>query len=164
MPDRRVAYTAGPMRGIEHYNFNAFEQFVVALRTKHKTWKIHSPHEIDIRSGGVEAQYKWQTRPNQPAYRLFTDVRWVDGGKTTAGTEEAFQVAIRRDIRVLTECNSIFFMRGFENSTGARIEAQVGEWIGLEPFLQNGLDVEPTTWDEVRRRIYDATEPEVTSD
>lgn len=54
---------------------------------------------------------------------------------TTTFTEQNFQEAMRRDYEALLECDAIFLMPGWEESTGANLELDFAQKLGLDIFL-----------------------------
>lgn len=57
----RSCYLAGPMRGIEDYNFPAFEKAAADLRSR--GWKVFSPHELGSEQGDDPKGYLAQELP-----------------------------------------------------------------------------------------------------
>lgn len=117
-------YIGGPMRGIPEFNFPAFDE--ARDRGKELGWEVTSPADMDRDVSGDKA--------------LISELPNWDGSKDT-------RPYVERDIDVLLSftphLDAIALLPGWENSTGARAEAAVAQWIGLrvldartfEPFL-----------------------------
>ena len=98
-------YVAGPMTGYPRWNFGAFETATAALRGA--GFDVISPAEIDI-EGGFD--------PDAPI-ELYTQTDRVN--------------ALRRDILALLDVDGVALLDGWENSSGARLEAHIGESLDL---------------------------------
>lgn len=101
-------YLAGPMRGIELFNFPAFDRAAADLRD---CWghDVFSPAERDR-----------------------------DEGFDPAGTLDGFDLhaAMRDDLRyIIDEADAIALLPGWETSTGARLERAVAEATGKKVML-----------------------------
>jgi hypothetical protein len=104
----KTAYLSGPMRGLYQWGFPIFDRNAAFLRDN--GWTIISPAEVDRELGFDETDEK------------------------AVFTEEDFQVAIRRDYEALTKCDSIIFLPGWENSTGARLESDFANVLKLDRY------------------------------
>lgn len=115
-------YIAGPMRGIPLYNFPAFDFAKHVLAVSEETHELLavSPADID-RGSGFDPE-------DMPA-----DWNW-DEIHPSVGTKEE---VIERDFRAIRTCDAIYMLQGWENSTGARAEAALAEWMGLEFFYED---------------------------
>jgi hypothetical protein len=126
MTDQRPirAYVAGPMRGIERFNFPAFDAARDWLIEQ--GWQAISPADLD-RAYGITGY-----TTELPAGFIFS--------------------ALRRDFQAICECDAIVFLDGWEASSGAKAERYVGEQIGLRFFhinIETGEIVEEA-YDEAR--------------
>lgn len=111
MPGRY--YIAGPMRGIAYCNFPAFDAEALRLRTL-GVWVVN-PAELD-RDAGFD-----------PAM-LPADTDWHD--YTAMGFD--LRAAVKRDLAAIMECDGVYMLPGWELSRGARAEAAVAAWLGLD--------------------------------
>jgi hypothetical protein len=101
-------YLAGPMTGIPHFNFPAFEQGARFLRER--GMKIISPHEED--SPEVQAA-AW----GSPDGKLDAD------GKIAG---ETWGDILARDVKLVADgIHGVILLPGWEKSRGARLEAFV---------------------------------------
>lgn len=112
----KTAYLAGPMRDYPNWNFPAFDANAAYLRAQ--GWDIISPADLDRAAG-------------------------FDENTTSATfTDEDFRSAMRRDYEALLTCDAIFFMPGWEKSTGANLEYDFATKLGIDLFL---VDCESST-------------------
>jgi|SRR5579872_2194544 len=102
MSRKRRAYVAGPMRGYDNLNFDEFDRVRDELLLE--GFAVVSPADMD-RAEGID--------PADP------------------GTYEKFTDDMRRDLEALLDCDTIVFLKGWEKSEGARMEATVGLICGL---------------------------------
>jgi hypothetical protein len=103
-------YVAGPMRGYERFNFDAFEEATTYLRSVGFT--IVSPAEMDLDMG------------------LDPDIANTDD-------EAGFDIAdaMRRDFdTIVNKVDGIILLPGWETSSGARAERFVAETCGKRVF------------------------------
>lgn len=107
-------YIAGPMRGYEKFNFDAFD----AARDRGKVlgWDICSPADMDREMG-------------------------FDGTQSIENFKFNLKAAIIRDIIAVCGCNAIALLPNWENSSGARVELAAAQFLGL-PVL-NAFDFKP---------------------
>lgn len=104
--DMGKGYVAGPMRGIDQFNFPAFASASEALRAE--GWEIVSPAEMDLGLGLDPKKY-----PELPDWFTLHD-------------------AMRRDLAAICTCDTIFLLPGWEKSEGTRREMQVAAFCGLD--------------------------------
>jgi hypothetical protein len=90
-------YIAGPMTGIEDYNFPAFNAAADSWRAV--GWDVINPAELD----GEDTSHPWD-------------------------------FYLRRDLKLLVDCDAIAQLPGWENSKGARLETHVAEALGLSVY------------------------------
>lgn len=114
------AYIAGPMRGIERYNFPAFDHAADWLIAQ--GWDVINPASLD-RAIGVS-------------------------GYTDPLPEGFMHGAMKRDFAAILTCDALVFLPGWEQSVGAKAERFVAEQIGLRFFhvdLETGEVVEESS-------------------
>jgi len=115
---RRKIYIAGPMRGIEQYNFPAFD--VAAEKLFNEGWYPVNPADIDRDMGfypeETPAGFDWTQIPDT------MDLREI----------------IRRDVDELVVCQAIYMLNGWENSKGAKAELAIALWLGIEVLFEGG--------------------------
>lgn len=112
--DRKRVYIAGPMRGIEEFNFPAFD--MAAFRIEMAGHVACSPANLDRDAGfdpvELPDSYDWNMVP--PDFDM--------------------HAAITRDINALRQCDAIYMLPGWEQSTGARAEKAIADWCGIPEF------------------------------
>lgn len=118
----KCCYIAGPMRGIRHFNFPAFDA------AKDEVLQLGfdpvSPADLDRDTGFDETAFP-------------DDYDWIDLGKIGFNLHEALD----RDIAALKNCQAIYMLDGWENSRGAKAEKALAEWLGLGVFYQTPPEV-----------------------
>ena len=102
-------YLAGPMRGIDKWNFPAFDANAKWLRKMN--YEVISPAEMD------------------------RDIGFNENDNSFVVTKKFFEEAMRRDYAALTKCEAIFLMPHWEDSTGANLEVDFAKILGLKIFL-----------------------------
>jgi hypothetical protein len=109
----KVIYCAGPMRGIRHFNFPAFD----AMRDKliAEGWDVISPADLDRAIGFDETAFP-------------DDYDWIDLKKIGFDIRDA----VKRDAEALCKCDAIMMLPFWSLSKGARAELAIAEWLGLE--------------------------------
>ena len=114
-----AAYLAGPMRSRPNFNYPAFLRYAALLRGD--GWTVHNPAEMDIENdqGGPSM---WMSKEEQE--------------KHGADPSNARRYA-KRDLSVILSLkaehgDAIILLDGWEESTGARAERAVAEWLGLK--------------------------------
>ncbi len=106
-PANSLVYLAGPMRGIERYNFPAFD--AAADELEKQGYTVLSPADMDRDIGFDETK----------------DV----------ATPEFLTDAMRRDLEAVLRADAIFMLPGWEKSTGATAEMHVAKWRGIPCYL-----------------------------
>lgn len=111
-------YVAGPMRGVLHFNFPAFD----AARDLGRSlgFDVVSPADID-RDNGVD-----EYAPPSDGF-----------------TNADLRVFVKRDVDAILTCDAIAMLPGWKQSKGARAEHAVAEWLGLT--ILDALTFEPLT-------------------
>lgn len=100
-------YIAGPMRGIENNNADAFDR-----AEKHLTnrgWRVFNP----IRIG-----------------------RGIATDDEIANDQDLLQVVMRVERSIIHHCDAIYLLRNWEHSKGARLELAVAIRKGCEIILE----------------------------
>lgn len=120
------AYLAGPMTGYPEYNFPAFR--AAASRLRELGWGIRSPHELDEHENGGKAPTPADAKP--------------------------WSYYLRRDLRLLLECQSVVVLAGWRESRGANLEVHVASSLGM-PVLDADtlLPVAETVLQEADRLV-----------
>jgi len=110
----RSVYIAGPMRGYHQFNFPAFDAASAVLRQQ--GWTVFSPAEHDISTG------------------LDPSNDDLEG--------QGFDVtqAFRWDIETLLHVDAVYFLRGWEASTGANTEHAIAVSLGLDRIYEDPRD------------------------
>lgn len=98
---KQLLYIAGPMRGLPGYNHARFNAWAKALRSE--GFEVENPVEIGERYGTPEE---------------------------IAASPVRLEALMAEELGVISLCDGIFLLRGWENSEGARRE--VAEAIRLE--------------------------------
>jgi len=99
-------YIAGPMRGHPEYNFPAFHD--AARRWRLKGHEVISPAEMDQVHGFDE--------------------------KKDAVDNAFLRAVIVRDMEAIAKCDGIVMLADWENSSGAKLERALADYLGLEVF------------------------------
>lgn len=107
------------MRRIPQYNFREFDIAKQILEEQGHT--VISPADIDRASGFDPFKITWPP-----------DWKWENPPQIK------LREVIARDLDAINACDSIFLLRGWETSTGARTEKAYAEWLGLNVMYQNG--------------------------
>lgn len=110
-------YLAGPMRGIKHYNFPAFDAARDRINAE-GIFEALSPADLDRAIGfdpfALPPDFDWNTIP--PGFDLDS--------------------CIERDTQAIRQCNAIYMLRGWENSTGATAEHHLAKWRKMQVFFE----------------------------
>ena len=114
-------YIAAPMRDTERnkylkYNFDAFD--IVEARLKRYGHSVVSPVQLDRRFEG------WGQYPPE------------DWQPSRADTIRI----LRRDLLAIEGCDAIYLMRGWQDSSGVRLELAWAENLGLLVFHEERED------------------------
>jgi hypothetical protein len=102
-------YVAGPMRGIPLFNFPAFDHAAKALRDQGH--EVFSPAERDREDGFDE-----------------TIVREV--------TNAEYRAFLKKDLPIVLDCEAMYMLRGWSQSTGASLERHTGRAVGNSLWYQ----------------------------
>lgn len=111
-------YIAGPMRGIPYYNVEEFKK--AAKRLRADGWDVISPVERDISNGfdasalGARTHWdKWPSRLHKENTVMHCCLDVIDA-------------------------EAIYLLNGWEDSTGARAEKAIADWLELEVLYELG--------------------------
>lgn len=110
----KSVYIAGPMRGYERFNFDAFAAAANYLRSI--GLEVFSPHEGDLAIG-------------------------FDPNKTLIENKFNFEDAVRRDVEMIIKANGVVFLPGWQKSTGAQAEKAIARWLGKTCYTYPDLAV-----------------------
>lgn len=102
-----VIYIAGPMRGKEDYGEAAFDE--AEFQLQHRGWTVCSPSKL-ARLCGFNSQ--------------------------TVDDRAHLNSVLLQDIALLCSCHAIFFLDGWDQSIGARMEKGVADFLRLRTFFQ----------------------------
>lgn len=100
-----TVYIAGPMTGIQLWNFPAFDE--ARDRLEEQGYIVISPADLDRSSGFDETKPVNTWRP------------------------EFLNRLMRNSLAALAYCDHIYFLPGWENSTGAKMERTMAEYLGI---------------------------------
>ena len=114
----KTIYIAGPMRGIKHFNFPAFDAAKKQLTAV--GWDVMSPADMDRATGFDETAFP-------------DDHDWIDLKKIGFNLRDA----VMRDAEALCDCDAIAMLPGWERSSGAQAERAIARWLGLEILYFN---------------------------
>jgi hypothetical protein len=101
-------YIAGPMRGIDRWNFPAFD--AAEKRWKEAGHEVASPASID-RALGLD-----------------------ENGPLSQVNGDFARRAMAMDIQILYHSDAIALLPGWERSSGATVELSLSQYLGLETF------------------------------
>lgn len=126
----KSVYIAGPMRGIKHYNFDAFfnaERYMERMGAA----CVVNPAREDLDSGSIGFDPR--------------DVDVADWNLFPGSDGDFIEVALR-DIEILSRCETICMLEGYENSAGAKAELAFAKWIGLHEVYQSVKNTGPVEY------------------
>jgi len=105
-----TVYLAGPMRSYPQLNYEAFAS--AQKRLAHMGYNVLNPHTLD-RVAGFDSTKDCVIDHN--------------------GTPEGFDIkaCIRRDVEAILRSDMIIMLDGWEDSTGAKAEHAIAEWLNL---------------------------------
>lgn len=109
---KKRIYIAGPMRGIPHFNFPAFDSAKYTLEKA--GWDVISPADMD-RKRGFEGV-------GMTGFEEIPDIEMEE--------------IIKSDIQAIFDSDAIFMLTGWENSTGATAEHALAIWLKKEIIHQ----------------------------
>jgi len=111
-------YIAGPMRGIQYYNFPAFDKAASLLEAQGH--EVMNPAAMD-RKAGFDAMV------------LADDYHW-----DSVPSGFSLQNCISRDIEAVMWCDAVCMLPGWEKSTGALAEYHLAKWYGKQIWYGAG--------------------------
>ncbi len=106
-------YLAGPMRGIDLYNFAEFFRAAIALRLEGHT--VHNPAELDM-AKGLQPHEALDSEANLKVFDINAVLR------------EDFLIILRDDLE------AIVLLPGWRSSTGAKAEVVVAKFSGTAVY------------------------------
>lgn len=115
-------YIAGPMRGIEQFNWPAFDECEQRLITL--CHQVINPAQMD-RDAGL--------KPDSEVSTTY------------------LRAALASDVRELSLCDAIAMLPGWERSEGAKIEHAIARMMGLVVLDHNGEFYDDNILDEAKR-------------
>ena len=124
----RSAYLAGPMRGIDDYNFPEFHKQAAWLRDM--CWEVSSPAERDEEDGLVD--------PSDPS-------GWAD--------KIGLAYFMQFDLAAVCSTDCVVLLNGWETSQGARLEAMVAVEVGHPVFEIKEFEVPDGALNRRARRL-----------
>lgn len=105
-------YIAGPMRGIHLFNFPAFDEAAEQVRLEGHT--PINPADIDRDHGfdpsSLPSDWDWDEIPDD------LDLHDI----------------IKRDTDALHQCDAIWLLKGWRDSSGAQAEYHIAKWRGMQ--------------------------------
>ena len=118
MKDRTpTIYVAGPMRGYDNFNYEAFDRQTDILRKQ--GWSVINPAEMDR---DISAP------PSDPHEY---------DPKTNYEDREFMREALCRDLVAICDtCTAVYMMSGWEQSRGAKAEWHCAKALGLEIYYE----------------------------
>ncbi len=119
-PDAPKIYIAGPMRGIEFYNYPEFDK--AKGYWLDQGWIVISPADLDRESG-------------------YYPEAGMDWNKAFDGDKNGLKAAIGRDVKAILDADAIYMLDGWQNSQGAKCEKSLAEWAGKKVFYQSQEDI-----------------------
>ena len=108
--NKQKIYIAGPMRGYDNFNFDAFDECARYLADA--GYVPISPTDMDRLYEG------WGTYPPEDL-------------EVDRALKER---CMRRDIEAIFTCDAIFMLKGWEDSSGANVEHALAKFLGLKVF------------------------------
>jgi len=106
-------YIAGPMRGYPQFNFPAFDEAYHSL----------------VEQGFI---------PISPADLDRVHEGWIDfPPEDVSPNLEMAKRCIGRDVAAIMECQAIYLMKGWENSSGAKVELALAAFLGLGIYYED---------------------------
>lgn len=108
-------YVAGPMTGYPEFNFPAFRAATARLRGL--GYEVRSPHEWDEEEHGGKAPSVEEAKP------------WA--------------YYLRRDLRLLLDCEAVAVLPGWRDSRGACLEAHVASMLGMPIYDATTMEPVP---------------------
>jgi hypothetical protein len=105
-----TVYIAGPMRGIPHFNFPAFDAKKAELTGM--GYKVISPADLD-REVGIDGD---------------TDLDHLSAEET----RKVLNGCILRDVHAIAErCDLLYVLKGWETSKGCAVEIALAKFLGM---------------------------------
>lgn len=115
---QKIIYLAGPMTGIDRFNFPAFDD--AARRLRRDGYAVISPAEMDREDGFDESG--------------------LTGHETLSVAE--YQRFARNDLGALLQVDMVVLLPGWRQSTGATNESNIAAWLGLPCYEYQTIRVD----------------------
>jgi len=120
MSSKRVAYIAGPMRGRYYFNVSEFVKAEELL--SEQGFDVINPHQEDAKAGFLVS-------------RLPMDTDW---STYPPGFDK--EACYKRCIDAVTNCDLIYMLKGWQESTGAKAELALAQWMGKQVVYEDNAD------------------------
>jgi len=114
-------YIAGPMTAYRDSNYNFPEFYKAQALLEMIGYTVHNPARMDIESG------KAQFAPFE--------------GRIVTAPDFTLADAMRRDIKVIADCEAIVLLPDWQNSKGAAMELQVARDFFQMPVFEMSVSV-----------------------
>jgi len=114
-------YIAGPMTGVDNFNYAAFDMAADALSCM---YDVVNPVDLDREEGIV-----YDGVVDMDSYLASLDMKAI----------------IKRDLEALATCQYIFMLDGWQGSKGARAEKAFAEWSGIHVVYQTDPQAQVST-------------------
>lgn len=129
---RGAVYLAGPMRGIESFNFPAFHAAAAILREQ--GWNVFNPAEMDEADG--------------------FDFTGATGDENLSDLGFDLRIALGKDLAFITgQADAVAVLPGWQKSKGAQAEVATARALGLPVF--DALEGPSRPIEEAHERIID---------
>lgn len=119
-------YVAGPMRGYDNWNYEAFNKHAESLRSH--GWTVVNPAELD----SEYAKGKWSGENGI----LESDPHSFNPNLNYNHQEFLREVLLRDLSCIAKDCGAIYMMEGWEKSKGAKAEWALAKALGLNIYYQ----------------------------
>lgn len=104
-------YIAGPMRGYQNHNFDAFYKAEEKWENNSMIEKIYNPARMDEDEGFDPA--------------------------AAEDSKEHLRSCMKRDLNAILNCNAMVMLHGWEHSEGARVEHALATYLGMPIFYES---------------------------
>lgn len=108
----RTIYIAGPMTGLDNFNFGSF--FDAEYQLREEGWRAVNPAQHDLTTGSV----------------------YLEDGRYKASPDFDLEKTLFWDLGRVAECDAIYMLDGWENSKGAAVEIALAQALGKEVLYQ----------------------------
>jgi len=118
--DKKTIYVAGPMRGYDNWNYDAFNAAERMLESR--GWRVINPANLD---SNYEETAGMETTP--------------EGFNPDKNKDEhaVIRKIMKRDCDVVCdECDAVYMLKGYGDSKGAMTEMWLAKSLGLDIFFE----------------------------